>query len=370
MPVWLEVALIVIAWSVPITRFRHIRHSQAWKNDHIAMNIWLATVSFAAMVTFLADSFSEFFDVRTINNLSTLFAYCSVVLTLYFTTSSTLYIMDTPATERIRKGLTVFVIISLAILVVIYIVFISETAQWYDHRFPDTLPEAVFRLTVYVSALVQCVIMFIFTRKQLVQERVILMRFRYIAILMVAIIGGIYLVIKIVLAMSYFYPPMHSRQLWVASEALFLFAALFWVGAFMNNRIYLSTFELIRNLVSWPIYRDLAYLIRRLDRLVEAVAGQEDPPQFRKFIWAADYYLYRALIRIMDGSAMLADYISSENVEKPTWWGGYLQREADQLVTVLQSVPSSDNYIEALSQFRQASRQVQHDPRSWQIRGI
>jgi hypothetical protein len=190
---------------------------------------------------------------------------------------------------------------------------------------------------------------------------VILMRFRFISIILTALISGVYLTLKVLLSLSYLFPVFASKMLYTVSEVLFLIAALMWAGAFLNNKIYLSTFELIRNLASWPLYKDLGYLIRRLDRLVEAVAGQEATPTYRQFIAAADYYLYRALIRIMDGGAMLKDYFSSEEIEKPIWWGNYLW-EAEQLVAVLREVPASDNYTETLRDYRLASQRVQSDP--------
>lgn len=361
--------ICILAWSVPILRFRYVWASKAWKKDYVAMNIWLATLSFAVTVTFLFDQLGDAFDAWTTNNLSTYIAYCGVVLTLYFTTTASLYIPQTARSERVRRWLVFFLLLSLAVLSFFYWAFIYGLPQWRSHFFPDTLPEVFYRLTVYLSAFAMCVLMFVLNARYLRREGVILMRFRFIAIILTALISGVYLTLKVLLSLSYLFPVFASRTLYTASEVLFLVAALMWAGAFLNNKIYLSTFEMIRNLASWPLYKDLNYLIRRLDRLVEAVAGQEAPPKYRQYIGAADYYLYRALIRIMDGGAMLKDYFSSAEVEKPVWWGSTLQWEAEQLVEVLQDVPASDNYSQTLREYRLASRRVQLDPDSKRIQG-
>jgi hypothetical protein len=129
-----DFAICIIAWSVPILRFRYVWASRAWKRDYVALNIWLATLSFAVTVTFLFDQLGDAFDSITTNNLSTYLAYCGVILTLYFTTTASLYIPQTARSERIRRLLVVFLITSLAAVSFFYWVFIYGLPQWRRFR--------------------------------------------------------------------------------------------------------------------------------------------------------------------------------------------------------------------------------------------
>ena len=74
----------------------------------------------------------------------------------------------------------------------------------------------------------------------------------------------------------------------------------------------------------------------------------------------SDYHLYRAIVHILDGRTLIADFLADTipvDRLRARWDNnGYL--EAMRLNAVLQGIKSNDDYPELISEYRLASRKL------------
>jgi hypothetical protein len=358
MDAWIELFLCVVAWSLVLFKFRNILRDRVWKRDPLARTIWLAMLSFAVAMTFLVESIAVPFDTRTLNNLSRLFAYSFVSLTLYFTTALSFYTDKTQHGVRTVRSLKHLLLVNLFALVVLYAFFISRAPEWRDHHVPNALAEAGFMFSMYIFSFTSCCIMVWQNLRYLNREKVAIMRVRVAMLVVTALAAGFYFFLKIILVGGYFWAPLGSEALVTLSKVLLVFSGLMWGIAFVHSKVYLRVVGQMKILSHWRAFRDIEYLLNCLDRLCPPVALTEDRPSSREFLRKSEYHLYRAIIRILDGKTMLADFLSSDRKEQPEWWNSRLIQDAKQVNRVLESVHTSGDFWELVHSFRIASKQL------------
>lgn len=357
----IEVSLSILAWLVTLIRLPSIVRHQAWRADRTAFQIWVATFSFAWTMTFLLTPFSEALNRLTWHNLSRLLAYICVSLTLHLTASAFMVTFPTPQNKRQHRYLLPYLLVTQAVLVIIFAGFVSHTPTWDEGPIPKTLAETAFKLVIFSYATALCTIMAMACYRYLHQEKVVVTKFRIIAIILTASSGAVYFLTKFVLTLGYFWSPLGADWIFTLSKMLLVATAMLWGSSFLHNNVYAHVLALLRGVRYWLVYRDLAFLVEQLDRVCLPVAIEEQSPDFRRFISDSEYYLYRASIRILDGKTMLEDYLDRENqAELPEDWPKWDIKEASQINRILSSVYTAGDFWETINSFRSASRQLFH----------
>lgn len=358
----IEIALCVIAWAGTLAKFRSIHWKNIRKNSQVVLNLWLTMLTFSITLTFLVEGFANFIDARTLNNLSRLIAYCSVILALYFSTVATLRAVEKPSDWLIIRWIRISVSVTIIALIVIYARFIRDIPQWKNHHVPQSLPEAMFMLTMFACAFTLCIFMSKSNIAYLPVEKSTVMRLRVFSIILTSVIAGIYSLVKIILIGGYFWPFLVSPALINLSLALLILTALFWTASLLSNKVYIRMIVISRSFRSWNTFQDLKYMMDRLLRLCPEVALPVSKPPFWKFMLNPEYYLYRAIVLILDSKAMLADFLSeSEITGNMPFWDDGLQEEAIEVNQVLQSIPPVDDFWEMVIEYQRASKELLHN---------
>lgn len=354
-----EISLCIIAWSVVILKTRAVRWKEVLTSDRNALNLWLSMLFFAVTLTFLAKVFADFFDGLTANNLSRLIAYSAVSLTLYFSVVASVHIQDV-SIDWIMRYIRPLLALTLVLLILTYVLGVSNSPQWDNHHIPSSLPEAFFMFSMYSFALVMSLTLFVSNFRYLRRQEGELMRFRAATTTITSMTGAAYFFVKIVLVGGYFLPLLRADIIVTVSKILLLLAAMMWAVCYLHNRIYISILRPLENLLHWIALKDLERILDRVDRFCPPVAVTEGRPTFGQFFQNPEYYLYRAVIRVLDGKVMLADILSSVD-ERPDWWDDNLAREARLIAQVLQSVRPPDDFWETIREYRRAGRALPRD---------
>ncbi|MEN4098927.1 MAG: hypothetical protein ROW52_03315, partial [Anaerolineaceae bacterium] len=105
---------------------------------------------------------------------------------------------------------------------------------------------------------------------------------------------------------------------------------------------------------SWHAFQDLITLVDRLERLCPPVGMEMSRPDFREYFRRSDYYLYRAMVHILDGKTLIADYLD----DTITRWDAPSYLEATRVNTILREIKADEEYPEMIAAYRQASRKI------------
>ena len=356
-----EVSLCALAWLIALLRIRTLILSRAWKNDPIAFKVWLATLFFALTMTFLITPLSIVINRLTYPNLSRLLAYSSVSMTLYLTASSFLTTFPTSQNKHLLRYLKPYLTFTLLALLLVYIIFVSRTAEWIEQPIPETAAEMYLKLGLFTYATILCAIMAVACYRYLNQESVAVTKYRIVTIILTAMGGGAFFFTKTVLALSYLWHPFGAKWVYTLSMLLMVGTAILWVSAFLHNNVYARVLTILRGIRYWPTYQDLAALVENLERLCPPVGMSMSKPNFWHFVRNSDYHLYRAIVHILDGKTLIADFLDDtiplDRLHARWDNDGYL--EAMRLDSVLRGINSSDDYPELISAYRLASRKLQ-----------
>jgi len=355
-----EILLSALAWLITIIRVRTVVLNRVWKSDPIAFRVWVATLFFALTLTFLVTPVSYKINSLTMPNFSRLLAYSSVSITLYLIASSFLATFPTARNLNQSKYLKPYLIVTLSLLFVIYMRFVSHTPEWNEQPIPGSAAEMVFKLVLFTFGALFCVIMASACYQYLNQEKVSVTKYRIVTIILTASAGGAYFFTKTILTLGYLWPPLSAVWIHKLSQLLEIGTAFLWAGSFLHSSVYARILAYLRGLRYWFIYQDLDYLIDSLERLCPPVGMSRSKPKLWEFMRNSDYYLYRAIVHILDGKTLIADFLADTlPIDKlRARWDDRGFLEATRLNSVLQGVNSNDDYLELISTYRLASRRL------------
>lgn len=356
----IEISLCLFAWMITLLRARSILINRIWKTDLVAFKVWLGSLCFALTMTFLVTSWGIAIDRQTFPNFSRVAAYSFVSLTLYLIASSILVTFPTLQNQRQLRFLKTYLIATLISLVVVYILFVSQTPEWEEGPIPASMAEMAFKLVMFTYAASACTIMAIAYSRYLSREHVIVTKYRIAAITFTAIGGGAFFFTKIILALGYLWHPLSSEWIHSLSKILMVGTSILWVGSFLHSNLYVKALALSRGIRYWAIYQDLISLVDKLERLCPPVGMSMSRPDFWHFLRNSDYYIYRAMVHILDSKTLIADFLDDTipmNKLRARWdQNGYL--EATRLNTILREIKSNDDYLEMISAYRLAGRKL------------
>lgn len=354
-----EISLCVLAWLVALIRLPSIFRHKAWRSDRIAFRIWIATFFFALTMTFLVTPIGDAINRLTAPNFSRLLAYSSVSLTLYLTASSFMITFPTSENTRQLRYLKPYLLFTIGLLTLIYVLFVSHTSRWVEQPVPATAAEMAFKLALFSYATILCMMMALACYRYLDREMVAVTKYRIIAIIMTASGGAAFFLTKMILTLGYIWTPLGSPTVHIISKVLMTVTAILWAWSFVHNNVYTRALSILRGFRYWLVYQDLTYLVKSLDRYCPTVAFEDKKPSFGKFLYRSEYYLYRATIRIFDGKTFIEDILSAgKGKELPEGWTELTAEEANQVSQALKNVYASGDFWDIVRSFRIASKNL------------
>ena len=172
-----------------------------------------------------------------------------------------------------------------------------------------------------------------------------------------------YFLLKIAQIGGYFWPWLASPTINRVSLAFLVFSSSLYFVSFLNNKLYVQFMVITRNIRSWNSFRHLNYLIERLLHLCPVVALAPNNPPFWKFLLNPEYYLYNAIVIILDGKSMLADFLLvGTRPDQPALWEGDLLQEALKVNQALKTVKASNDFWELVGEYSRASQSLFPNP--------
>ena len=361
-----ETYLCLVAWIITLIKLRDIHWKDVRKDGGVALHIWLMMFFFSITLTFIG-SFSDYFDAHTLNNLSRLISYPSILITIFLATRETLRSIEKPADKRLLRWLGLSLAVTIGVLAVIYALFIWKTPEF--TYTPQSLPEVLFRFIALSFGGLLCVIV---CREYLAYfplEKSPVIRLRALMIILCAFSTLAYSLAKIALIGGYFWPWLASSSINRLSLAFLVLSSLLYFVSFLNNKLYVRFMVISRNIQSWNSFQQLKYLIERILRLCPVVALTPNNPPFWSFMLNPEYYLYNAIVVILDGKSMLADFLSVKTKPgQPALWEDDLLQEAIQVNQALQAVNPSNDFWEIVGAYSRASQDLlQHQTQNFAL---
>jgi hypothetical protein len=357
-----ETYLCLVAWAITLIKLRDIHWKNIRKDGGVALHIWLMMFFFSVALTFIG-SFSDYFDALTLNNLSRLVSYSSILITIFFATRETLRSIEKPSHRRTGRWLSLSLVVTIIVLLMLYSLFLWKIPEF--TYTPQSLPEVVFKFIALSFGSLLCVVVFREYLAYYPSEKSAVIRLRALMIILCAFSTLAYSLAKIAQIGGYFWPRLASSTVNNLSLVFLVLASLLYFVAFLNNKLYVRFMVISRNIQSWNCFRYLKYLTGRLLRLCPVVTLSHSYPPFWSFMLNPEYYLYNAIVIILDGKSMLADFLAIKpEPGQPALWDDDLLQEAIQVNQVLQTVNPSDDFWEIVGAYSHAGKQLLQNQRS------
>ncbi len=243
---------------------------------------------------------------------------------------------------------------------VIYVLYLWKISQFVN--VPQNLPEAIYRFMVFFFGGILCIVVARAYLAYFPLEKSAVLRLRACMIILCAFSTGSFFMVRIAQIAGYFWAPLGSAALNSLSVVLLVLSSFLFFAAFLSNKIYARFVVVSRNIQSWRTLQDLRYLKKQLIRLCPEVILPATNPSFLSFLFNPEYYLYRAIITIMDGKTFLDDLLAEGALRgEPALWEGDLLREVIQVKQVLQSINPLGDFWETVAEYRRASKSLFHD---------
>jgi hypothetical protein len=352
------IPLGIAAWIFTIVRFKAILSNNLRKAGAVELNIGAILLFLSITLTFMVEEFAEFFNARTFPNFSLLISHSSSLITAYFAAVTGLSGIEVPVSKRAILWIRILLFVVLSTLLFIYVLFVSKmpTSLFFTPRNPA---EVTFKLITCSFGIVLSFIIAITHMVYLPSKNFSLMRFRGIVFIATAFSTALYLVVRSLIFASYFWAFLISPILVTLSYVFLVCSLLLSFLAFLSSKIYARFVIVSRSFESWHAFQDLKYLVEQLLLLCPVVALPTNNPPVWKFLSNPEYYLYRAIVIILDGRTMLADFLSESIITgEPPLWEDDMLREAVRVNQALQSITPSDEFLEIVDAYRRVSRDL------------
>lgn len=354
----IQLSICIMAWTLTMSRMKTIHWQSVREDGGIALHVWRMMVFFSITSIFLIKEFSDFFDAYTLNNLDRLIAYSSLLTGITFGAMAAIEAVGRPSDRVIGRWLWGILCAVIITLVLIYSLFLSRLPN-INYFVPRSLSEVLFMVITFELGILLSTVVAKVYLAYLPSETAPLMRIRAILIIASAFTVSAYFIVKIIIALGYFWPVLASQELIDLSWIFFISTILLYFCFQLGNKMYAPLVVISRNVQRWRTFQDLRYVREGLLRLFPETVIPVAEPSFWEFILNPEYHLYRAVITIMDGKTMLDDLLSEGALhsEPPLWEGDMLQ-EVLRVKQTLQSIRSSDDFWEIVGEYRKAGRKL------------
>ncbi len=368
----IEISVCIMAWTLTMFRLKTIHWSDIGKDHGIALRVWLMMVFFSITSIFIVEKFNNFFDAYTFKNLDRLIAYSAVLIGMTFGVTASIDAVNNPSYKFVSRWLWIILFAAIIAMTVIYSFFLSRLPN-ITYYIPRSLPEVGFMLTMYPFGALLCITLGKVYLAYLPLETSPVMRMRAILIIVSMFFACAYFLVKVVTIGGYFWVPLTSQIFISISFVLLILLAISHISGLLSNKIYARFVMISLSIRSWRTFQDLKYLMRRLLLLCPDVVVPLANPSFLKFLLNPEYYLYRVIIAIMDSKTLLDDLLSEGALfGGPALWEGDMLREVVRVKRALQSINTSGNFWELVSEYKRASKslvQSQDQNPVWEISG-
>jgi hypothetical protein len=357
---FVSVVLILVSCIFTFVRLRTILRQGVQRAGDVTLNIWAMLLCFSICIGFMLPQFIAFFDARTFPSLSVLIANCAFLASQYFGMAGIIAGMEIPTGQQIIRWMRLFLVAELCILFVFYVFFVSKV-QAISFFVPHSIPEAIFTVIVCFLAIIMCIILLTTALLYLPSKKFALMRLRTILFALCIFTSAIYLLFRAIIFGSYVWPFLMFPTLVPLSYLFLISATLLFFVIFLNDGVYAQFFVLLRSIESWHTFKDLQSLVERLLLLCPVIGLPADNPPFWRFFFNPEYYLYRAVIIILDSKAMLSDFLAQAEfmqADTPPLWGDDLLKEAIQVNQALQSANPSNDFSDIVETYRRISQDL------------
>ena len=366
MAVWVETTIATLAWGIAIYKFGAVWRDRQWRGGSLPFYFWGFTVCVAIGMTFMIEGVYLAFDrVVGVTNLAWLVTYVAFALAIYSITSGCFLVLEAPRPRLIPYSL----LLTLAILIIVYPIGIATLPEKPDHTIPTTLTEFIFMQTLYLYVAALCLIPIATFTRLYRREAVLPAKLRWIVALATTISSAMVAGLKVILTFMVFRDP-GTPALAVAYpmiNVVLITASILWPMAFLPNSFYLLLARPIEFLDKVRALRELQALQKKLNRLCPPVIG--DTPDLRTSLDNLDFHLYRSIIGILDAKKVLAGFSGTDEdqplaraseatrPELPDW-DGQDRQLAQSLHATLQTVNDHVAFPELVHAYRRVGRAV------------
>ncbi len=355
MNTWVMLPLCFLAWAFTLARLRLIVKQGARKAGPVALNILCTLLFLTITLTFLVVEIGAFVDARTLPNFSTLIYTSAFLSSLYFGLAATIAGMEIPAGQRIIRWLGLLLGIEIIALLVTYIVFFSNVKTIYLG--PQGLPQIMLIAVASFWGIVMFIAPIAIQLIYFPSEKFALMRLRTTLIILCSLTAMAFLLTRIMILA--YYPLEMPPVFTFLSYASFIGATLLSFLVFTSDRVYARFVVLTRSIEEWRAFQDLKLLVDRLIVLCPVIGLPVENPNFWKFLFNPEYYLYRAIIIILDSKAMLIDFLADlARPGMPPLWEEPLHEEAIRINQALQTANPSNDFSDIVETYRRVSRDL------------
>jgi hypothetical protein len=354
--------LCLAFWAFTLLKLREALREYAQERETTALDICAIAFFGSLDFTFMIPEVAAFVDAHIFPNLSVLVAYGSFLAGIYFLTVVSLAATGAPANGRVVRLLRLLLGLVLSALLLIYLLFISKMPplQFFT---PQNLPDVIFKLIVWLFGITLSMVLAGTILKYLPAKESAVLRWRALAIVLAAVSAAANLLVSSIIALAnYFWPSFPAPWLSTLATLFVVSGVLAFLAALLGDRIYAEFVMLSNRLDYWRAFHDLQSLAERMLRLFPPVGLLPTHPSFRQFWLDPEFHLYRAVLIIMDGSAMVNGFLAEfegATPPPPEDWeiaeSDNLVGEAQEVWRALQAVPLPDDFYEVVEAYRRVS---------------
>ena len=370
-----DVVITIVAWAVTIWKMPAVLRNWRWTCDRRVLCSWAFALFFALSITFQVDVVYLAVDAFTgVNNLSWLAAYVCLALAIYFVSTACCMAM------RVRQPgwMLPYLVVTLGLFAAIFPLGVATIPEWTEHTAPRSGCDLLFMQFMYVYAIVLGAIPALAFARFTRHEGAFPTRIRTGVTLLAVILALVYFLTKCVVSLLAFFYPSSSLVSYLATLAMVLTGAsgLLWSLVFAPNRLYLSLARPFTFCEKVLTLEDLKRLQARLNRLCPPVAPEQ--ATWWERLKNLDFHIYRAVIGILDGKKMLADYLEVLEAEQGSGdalslskghrlcrpetfahrWDGRAIEEAIRLHQALQGAPEPQDFQRLVAVYRDIGRRL------------
>jgi hypothetical protein len=301
-----------------------------------------------------------------INNLAWLLSYCLGATAVYLT------ITALHRGLKIRQNLLIMRRILYGTLLALLLIFpsIARLPNIINHTNPTTGAEIMFMLVLYLYGGLACLAIAHTFFKLQENDAVLHSRLRWLVIVITSVCASLFFFGRIPYIMIVFIQPALISHPVVAAiqylNDITFFTCLGWVLFFLPTQVFLALAIPIETADKLLALRDLNAVQKRVAALCAPVAPVILNRSWREWLRNLDFHLYRAIITVLDGKKVLADYFADITGEadaseeyslalasrQPTW----NNTQAWHLYQALRTVPDDTSYEQMVTAYRQIGR--------------
>lgn len=301
-----------------------------------------------------------------VNNLAWLMSYCLGA------TSTYLIINALHSGLKIKEEPIIIRRILYGTLLVLLLVFpaIAHLPNTSDHTTPTTTAEIVFMLALYLYGGYTCLSISHTFFKLQQQDSVLYCRLRWLIIVAAGFFGSVFFTTRILYITIVFLQPALAFHPVVAGIQLLsriaLFSCLEWVFFFLPTPVFQRLARPVETADKLLALQELNAVQKRVTALCSPVAPVILNQSWQEKLQNLDFHLFRAVIVILDGKKVLADYFADEaetvalsNISGTACRSTQLtwdNMRARRLYQILSTVPDNTGYHDLVAAYRQVGR--------------